>query len=463
MKITEIKIDNYKILKTNYFKLNNKQIFPKGSQILWLIGSNGSWKTTLCSMISWIFQSISTRTNLDFNIDIKFEFNNEIREIKYKDNIFKLFVNNKIYYEFKSGSRFKKEERDVHNEKVNKFWNGKIILSTFETNGEYPIKKPYNYEGNDPLIKYDIAGLYGKNSYSYPSITNGIIRFLKNSSKQNIANIFLEQMWFQLSGYIDLKIVRNIADTIYEPSLSDEDKFWLTKECINSRHYTLEKVREAKKKEKEVSLYNKLLNDSRLRLESDSQSLSFSDVLNISNEYSEYMWKYIFLNGLGLIKDDVNLGFEELSSWEKFLIIRYISILSGLEKDSIVIIEEPENHLNPKWRELVIPALHKATTEFNSSLIFTTHDYRIIRYLHNNCVFKISKGLINKVEEPTLLCDEFDFESMGEKTLPFVYKELTETYYTMEKKEKAELLNAMCNVEEKIFLRKQFLENYENN
>jgi predicted ATPase len=56
-----------------------------------------------------------------------------------------------------------------------------------------------------------------------------------------------------------------------------------------------------------------------------------------------------------------------------------------------VIIEEPENHLNPKWKELIIPALHKAASEFNSVIIFTTHDYKIIRYLHNNCVLKVSK------------------------------------------------------------------------
>jgi len=461
MKIIEIKIDKYKVLKENSFKLNNKQVFPKGSQVLGLIGSNGSGKTTLCSMISWVFQSISTRTNLDFNINIKFEFNNDIREIIYKDNLFKLLINNKIYYEFKSGSRLKREEKVTHNKKIIKFWNGKIILSTFETNGEYPNKKPYNYIGDDPLIKYDIAGLYGWNSYGYPSITNGIIRFLENSSKQNIANIFLEQMGFRLSGNIDLKVVRNIADTVYEPELSNEDKFWLSEDCIKSRHYTPKKVENAKIKENEVILYNKLLNDNRLELTSEPQSLSFFNVLDISNDYSEYMGKYIFLNGLWLTKDGSELSFDDLSSGEKFLIIRYISILSGVEKDSIVIIEEPENHLNPKWRELVIPALHKATTEYNSTLIFTTHDYRIIRYLHNNCVLNISKGLISEMKDLTLLCDEFDFESIGEKTIPFVYQDLNKTYESMDQQEKAELLNSMCNVEEKILLRKKFLENYE--
>jgi len=460
MKIIEIEIDDYKILKQNSFKLNNKQVFPKGSQILGLIGSNGSGKTTLCSMISWVFQSISTRTNLDFNIHIKFEFNSDIREIKYKDNFFKLFINNEVYYEFKSGSRLKREEKEIHNKKINIFWNGKIILSTFETNGEYPSKKPYSYIGNDPLVKYDIAGLYGENSYSYPSITNGIVRFLENSSKQNTANIFLEQMGFQLSGNIDLKIVRDIGD--YISYYHNNNNIDLYKNDNNA----IFKYNDRKKEEEksiEFILSEKIKKDTRLELTSELQSLSFFDVLGISNDYSEYMGKYIFLNGIGLTKDGYELTFDDLSSGEKFLIIRYISILSGLEKDSIVIIEEPENHLNPKWRELVIPALHKATTEYNSTLIFTTHDYRIIRYLHNNCVLNISNGLISEMKDLTLLCDEFDFESIGEKTIPFVYQDLKKVYDLMDKEEKAELLNSMCNVEEKIFLRKQFLKNYEKN
>jgi len=457
MKIIEIEIDNYKILKQNSFKLNDKQVFPKGSQILGLIGSNWSWKTTLCSMISWLFQSIFTRKGLEFNIKIKFEFNKSIRIIEYKNYLFKLSIDNKIYYEFKSGSRLKREEKEIHNEKIVKFWNGKIILSTFETNGEYPNKKPYNYIGDDPLIKYDIVGLYGINSYWYPSITNGIIRFLENTSKQNIANIFLEQMGFQLSGNIDLKIVRDIGD--YTSYYNNND---LYKDNIN----TLTNYNDSKKKEEkpiEFILSEKIKKDTRLELTSEPQSLNFSDILSISNDYSKYMGKYIFLNGLGLTKDGSELSFDDLSSWEKFLIIRYISILSGIEKDSIVIIEEPENHLNPKWRELVIPALHKATTEYNSTLIFTSHDYRIIRYLHNNCVLNISKGLISNMKEQTLLCDEFDFESMWEKTIPFVYQDLNKAYESMSRQEKGELLNSMCNVEEKILLRKKFLENYEKN
>jgi hypothetical protein len=32
------------------------------------------------------------------------------------------------------------------------------------------------------------------------------------------------------------------------------------------------------------------------------------------------------------------------------------------------------------------------------------------------------------MKEKTLLCDEFDFESIVEETIPFVYKDLKDTY-----------------------------------
>lgn len=454
MRIIEIEIGRFKILKRNSVKLKGPQVFPKGSQILWLIWANWSWKTTLCSSIAWIFHSIFTRKKVEFNIKIKFEYKNRVRTIECKDSNIKLFIEKKLYYEFKLGSRLRSEEKDFHDWKVENFWGGKVVLSTFETNWEYPNKKPFNYSWEYPTIKYDLAWLYGKNSYGFPSITNWIIRFLNNNSKQNIADIFLQNMWFKLSWKVDLKIVGNVAgyrsqtarfNNIFE--LDEELRKISTKEDNSIENF----------------LSKKISKDRRLKLTPLSQSLSFSDVQSISNDYSEYMWKYIFLNWLWLLKDGEELSFEDLSSWEKFLIMRYISILSWIENDSIIIIEEPENHLNLKWRELIIPALHKAATEFNSTLIFTTHDYRIIRYLHNDCVLNLSKGKIKNTKELTLLCDEFDFESLGEGVIPFIYEDLKKVYDLMNSEEKRKLLNSMCEVEEKMYLRREFLNKYEKN
>jgi hypothetical protein len=145
-------------------------------------------------MISWTFQSIFTRTKLDFNIRIIFEFNNKVRQIKCKNNCIQLNIDGTQYYNFKLGSKLTAEKSKIHKDMVCNFWNGKILLSTFETSGEYPNKKPTNYIGYDPIIKYDLAQLYGRNSYGYPSITKGILRLLKSKNKQRIAEDFFKQM-----------------------------------------------------------------------------------------------------------------------------------------------------------------------------------------------------------------------------------------------------------------------------
>lgn len=439
MKITKIKIDGFKILKKNLIKFDDTQIFPEGSQILGLIGSNGSGKTTFCSAIAWTFQSIFTRKKLDFDIEIEFKSMNFIKMIKIKDQSVKLIINKSIYHQFKLGQRYSKHRNEEHRNKVYRFWDGCIVLSTFETSGEYPYKKPYNWLGHDPLIKYDTSLMYGKNSFAYPSITKGITRFLEDNNKQTIANSFLNQMGFRLSGKVEVKIVSSIIDQYQTDKQLGKFKLFNRSEIKTER-----------------TLYKLIKNDTRINLTNDSQLLDGSTVLNLCNDYSQYMGKYIFINSLELIKDDVCLNFNILSSGEKFFIIRYMSILSGVKNNSIIIVEEPENHLNPKWRELIIPALHKIATAYNSTLIFTTHDHRIIRYLHNNCVLNTSKGKLNKVKTPTLLCDEFDFESISEKTIPFVYNDLIKVYSKMTRSKKATLLDSMCNVEEKMMLRKKY-------
>ena len=439
MKIAKIRINGFKILKKNLIKFDDTQIFPNGSQILGLIGSNGSGKTTFCSIIARTFQSIFTRKKLDFNIEIEFKSMDLIKSIIIKDQDVKLIINKNTYHQFKLGQRYSKHQNEEHRSKVYQFWDGCIVLSTFETNGEYPYEKPYNWSGHDPLIKYDTSLMYGKNSFAYPSITKGIARFLEDNKKHTLADSFFSQMGFRLSGKVEVKIVNSVIDQYRTDKQLSKYKSFNKSEIITER-----------------TLYKLIKNDNRIRLTGDPQMLDRFTVLNLCKDYSQYIGKYIFINSLELIKDNVFLDFSSLSSGEEFFIIRYMSILSGIKNNSVVIVEEPENHLNPKWRELIVPALHKIATAYNSILIFTTHDHRIIRYLHNNCVLNTSKGKINKVKTPTLLCDEFDFESISEKTIPFVYNDLLKVYSKMTRSEKALLLNSMCNVEEKMILRKKY-------
>jgi hypothetical protein len=66
-------------------------------------------------MIARIFQSIYTRSELNFDISIKFEYHQGIRRIECVDRNIKLFIDDELYYEFELGSRFNKAQRDDHN------------------------------------------------------------------------------------------------------------------------------------------------------------------------------------------------------------------------------------------------------------------------------------------------------------------------------------------------------------
>lgn len=80
-----------------------------------------------------------------------------------------------------------------------------------------------------------------------------------------------------------------------------------------------------------------------------------------------------------------------MSSGEKMFIIRILSILSEIEDNSIIIIEEPELHLNPSWTKQIVTMLHHFFNTYNVHFIISTHNYSFI----NTVVLFIHKRLIN--------------------------------------------------------------------
>jgi hypothetical protein len=94
-------------------------------------------------------------------------------------------------------------------------------------------------------------------------------------------------MGFQLSGKVDLKIVNNLIE--YRDTFSEEYQTRLSSEFINSRHYSPEKVKKAERVRLEETLYRKLTQDNILELIPETQSIKFSDVIRILNDYGDYI------------------------------------------------------------------------------------------------------------------------------------------------------------------------------
>lgn len=433
MKIQSISINTYRILDRQKIDFPMDSIFPRGAQIIGVIGPNGSGKTTFCSAIAHMFHSFSIGRYFDCDYEVRFEQNGVARTVKH--------VRGKVSFSEAGENNFsylakKKKHQNEHEEIANymeHFWPGRLILSTFETRGEYPNPKTWNSLGADNLSKQDISDIYGKNLYSFPSLSNGILRFWMTEEKNRIAKEAFKRMSLDVIEEVEVKIVRRVVEA------SDE--------LENHGEYHSE----------ERAFIEYLRRTRLLKITTDSQQISVAALKRIYEEMPSSVTNLFYVNSLFFIKNGVKLGFEELSSGEKFFIVRYLAILSAIEDDSLVVIEEPENHLNPSWRELFIPLIHRMATAYNSSVIFTTHDYRSIRGLHNENVFQLFDGKVKQVQSPTLLCDEFDFENLGERVQLLAIQDIKQALENSSVNIRTKIINSMARVPEKKELRLRYL------
>ena len=173
----------------------------------------------------------------------------------------------------------------------------------------------------------------------------------------------------------------------------------------------------------------------------------------------------IFENSAGE-EFDIN----DLSSGEKQLFLRTLSIKMLEPKNSIILIDEPELSLHPKWQQRIIEVYKKIGE--NNQIIIATHSPHILGSVSNENIFILYRDEKGKIEAKTgdelyssygqpvdrVLKDIMGLESVRtpkiEKDLEELRKLVDEDKYaTKEFKEKYnELLEILGNTDEDLFL-----------
>lgn len=173
----------------------------------------------------------------------------------------------------------------------------------------------------------------------------------------------------------------------------------------------------------------------------------------------------IFENSAGE-EFDIN----DLSSGEKQLFLRTLSIKMLEPKNSIILIDEPELSLHPKWQQRIIEVYKKIGE--NNQIIIATHSPHILGSISNENIFILYRNERGKIEVKTgdelyssygqpvdrVLKDIMGLESVRtpkiEKDLEELRKLVDEDKYdTKEFKEKYnELLEILGNTDEDLFL-----------
>ena len=102
----------------------------------------------------------------------------------------------------------------------------------------------------------------------------------------------------------------------------------------------------------------------------------------------------IFKNSAG---DEFNIN--DLSSGEKQLFLRTLSIKMLEPKNSIILIDEPELSLHPKWQQRIIEVYKKIGE--NNQIIVATHSPHILGSVSNENIFILYRNENGKIEAKT--------------------------------------------------------------
>lgn len=110
----------------------------------------------------------------------------------------------------------------------------------------------------------------------------------------------------------------------------------------------------------------------------------------------------------------VNEYFSKLSSGHKNILLTLVSLVNYVEEKTLVILDEPEEHLHPPLVSAFIRALSVLLTYRNGVAIIATHSPVIVQEVPRKCVWKIRrKGKYRIFDRPEI---ETFGENLGELT-----------------------------------------------
>jgi ABC-type lipoprotein export system ATPase subunit len=368
MRINYVQVGKYRRLnncKTTFFS-TNKNFFVKNLYgnlgITLIAGPNGSGKTSLLSFIAQVFHNLQrfpSRIIGAFRIDFTDQYGRKCSLHRKKDVVeVSLKIDGQFdlpIYNVPSGVYIEENVDFVCYDKIVDFLPPVIIVSAFSLHGEYPAVRPSNFQGDRRLAVYDTSNIYGQNHFKFPSFSRAICS-LMNSVREKSAGVkaLEELIGAKFTG--EVLTYDRVSDQV-----SDDDEW----------------IRYSKKIEKSELNENIYVNDIRLKDKT-------GHYLRLSN----------------------------MSSGQKMLFVRILTILSRIENGALILIEEPEIHLDPAWSRQLVSLLLLFFKEYNAHIIIATHSFSLLNAVPTECVLMAKNGVFSKPRFPTLLANESALSSL---------------------------------------------------
>jgi ABC-type multidrug transport system ATPase subunit len=241
-------------------------------------------------------------------------------------------------------------------EDISQYLPQKVIVSAFSLHGEYPPPRPTNFIGDQRVRVFDVKNLYGQNHYGFPSFSDAIEKLINSSRSSAKGAMQLENVF---GGKITGRVLTRPRDR-YE--YAGEDYF-----------------------------------------DEDGSAWTIYDS-TIAKLHAE---KEIYLNDFEILTDrGTSLCLGNMSSGQKMLVIRILSVLAEIENGCMVIIEEPEVHLDPAWCRQLISLLVAFFGDYDAHFLISTHSFSLINAVPRECLLFANEGRFTLPPSPTLLANE---------------------------------------------------------
>ncbi|EME9303989.1 AAA family ATPase [Escherichia coli] len=102
----------------------------------------------------------------------------------------------------------------------------------------------------------------------------------------------------------------------------------------------------------------------------------------------------LFLLNINFVKlsDKKSYGIRDLSSGERSFIITILSLVFSLRERTLILFDEPENSMHPKWQEKIISTIKYIVDMLSpeSTVIIATHSPLVVSCVTNNNTFTLN-------------------------------------------------------------------------
>lgn len=426
MKIKSLYIENYK-------KFNDKQIIFRDQEVsqfeksiygnmkvTLFAGLNGSGKTTILSFIVLIFrylQRFRDRVPCDYIINYEIELDKRYDITFKKDEDRLYFIKNGCIFLLKEYDIKKKNYitlsldniMQIDYDEVRKYLPGNIISLGFDV--DYPPMYTSNYIGDRLVQQFQLESVYAKGSFGLDlsiGIVNFFYSYIQNQTFHNIIN----DLGISLDNtiYIHTDFYR-----LFHIQEYDYDEYKSIMNFLNDDDITHEERKEANESfdrivDKEIKdAINKMKKYTKVK-----DSIELFDIVSfLSDDEKNYgilcylcISKSIYINDLSIIKDDNKISIIGMSTGEKTLLLRLFYILSRVRDNSIIILEEPETHLNYVWIRQLIPILITLLEGYDIHLLISSHSQTFINMLFKSQILLIDNNDISNPSINTFMANE---------------------------------------------------------